>query len=83
MDIESLLRDIERHNRGWLEAGNVPPLNVYLDGKPINHVRAVHRRKGIVVVLDYPFRLDKYRKRLIDRRRYGRVEVDRKKAVKK
>lgn len=74
--MERLLRGIERSSRGWLRAGNVPPLRVYLDGVEINHVTAIHRRKGIAEVADDPIRLDRWKKRVITRRLYGYVTVE-------
>lgn len=74
--MEQVLQSIERDNRGWLRAGNVPPLRVYLDGVEIKCVTAVNRRKGIAVVTDDPIRLDRWRKRVITRRLYGYVTVE-------
>lgn len=74
--MEQILRSIERRNRGWLAAGNVPPLRVYLDGVEINRVTAIHRRKGIVEVADNPARLDRWKKRVVTRRLYGHVTVE-------
>lgn len=74
--MEQVLRSIERRNRGWLRAGNVPPLRVYLDGVEINHVTAINRRKGIAEVADDPVRLDRWKKQVITRRLYGYVTVE-------
>lgn len=74
--MEQLLQGIERHNRGWLTAGNTPLLRVYLNGVEINHVTAIHRGKGIAEVADDPVRLDRWKKRIITRRLYGRVTVE-------
>lgn len=74
--MEQLLQSIERDNRGWLRAGNLPPLRVYLDGVEINHVTATNRRKGIAEVADDPIRLDRWKKRVVTRRLYGHVTVE-------
>lgn len=74
--MEQVLRSIERRNRDWLRAGNLPPLRVYLDGVEINHVTAINRSKGIAEVADDPIRLDRWKKRVITRRLYGYVTVE-------
>lgn len=74
--MEQVLQSIERDNRGWLRAGNVPPLRVYLDGVEIYHVTAIHRGKGIAEVAGSPIKLDRWKKRVITRRLYGHITVE-------
>lgn len=51
------------------------PRDVYLNGKLIQRVVYANTKKGKVRVCDEPLKLDKYRKRVIERTKHGRVEV--------
>lgn len=70
------LEEIERHNRGWLEAGNCPPARVFLDGVELRRVVAVNRRKGRVRVYDDPIKINKRGKAIISRTLYGAVRIE-------
>ncbi len=49
--------------------------DVYLDGKPIDHVIYAETRRGVVRMHHHPFRRSKTRDQVISYKRKGRVEV--------
>ena len=51
------------------------PRDAYLNGKLIEHVLYADERKGVVRVAVWPYRLDKYRKRILVRTLHGTVKV--------
>lgn len=52
-----------------------PDLRTFLNGKMVERVRYVDDKKGTVRVVPFPARLDKYRKRVLERTLHGKVEV--------
>lgn len=52
------------------------PRQVFLNGAPINRVVYADTRNGEVRIHDDPPKLDKYRKRIIERTLYGVVTVE-------
>lgn len=53
----------------------LPPRDVFLNGRLIQDVVLADERKGKVVVLRRPLRLDKYGKRVLRRTLHGTVVV--------
>lgn len=73
---DALMADCESRNRGWADARNVPfYCDVWLDGKLIQNVVAVHRKTGRVRVHDIPAKLDKHGRRVLCRTLRGNVEL--------
>lgn len=75
---QRMLKRVESRNRGWIRAEhNLGPVRVLLDGKEINVVIAVNRRKGKAVVSYQPLRICKHRKKVMGYMVYGEITLER------
>lgn len=65
----------------WQHYGGdgLPPRNVFLNGKRLDHVLCADECRGVVRVAGFPFRLDKHKKRILFKTLRGTVRVEVKK----
>lgn len=52
------------------------PRDVFLNGKKLKGVLCADENRGVVKVVQYPIRLDKYRKRVLSKILRGSVRVE-------
>lgn len=69
------LAEIERRNKGWLNAENCPPVDVFINGERVEDVMAVNRKRGKVLLAVTPLRQNR-RGEILTQAVYGRVTVE-------
>jgi hypothetical protein len=60
---------------GTFEAKNIR--KVFLNGRTIKHVVSADEAKGKITVARFPLKIHKYKKRILLKTIYGRVELER------
>lgn len=73
--LEIILRNVERKQRGWIHGGDVPRVEVLLNGQRVMQVMSIHRKTGRIRVAVQPLRPDKTGKRVMTRTERGAVEA--------
>lgn len=69
------LAEIERRNKGWLNAENCPPVDVFVDGEKVGDAVAVNRKRGKVLLAVRPIRTNR-RGEILTQAVFGRVTVE-------
>lgn len=69
------LEEIERRNKGWLNAESCPPVKVFIDGQETKDVMAVNRKRGKALVMVRPLRANR-RGEILTQAVFGRVAVE-------
>jgi len=62
--------------RHILKAGECPPCRVFVDGKPVERVVYADLKRGFVICLHYPYRINRHRDELRRYRIKGKVTVE-------
>lgn len=74
-DIERWLQAVEKRSKGWLNSGNCPPCDVFLNGEKLQNVLAISRRRGKVIQAVRPLRSDR-KGGVITRQLFGDIRIE-------
>ena len=69
------LVEIERRNKGWLNAENCPPVKVFIDGQETQDAMAVNRKRGKALLAVKPLKINR-RGEVLTQTVFGCVTVE-------